>query len=143
MISQISHSWVCWAILMLAIYCYQELWQQYLLSRNPRLLSSSSNNHTENNDNTTKRNHVNSEFTAVLIGALPLMGLLGTIIGLLECFAGIAQQGASNALLSDGIGDALLTTQLGLVCAIPAWILQGNIRNRLSRQQAYVAVGSE
>ncbi|MDO6694215.1 MotA/TolQ/ExbB proton channel family protein [Aliiglaciecola sp. 3_MG-2023] len=145
MISQISHSWVCWAILLLAIYCYQELWQQYLFSRSNGRSSNKAvaDTRLDKNDNGSTQNNLSSEFTAVLIGALPLMGLLGTIMGLLECFAGIASDGASSTLLSDGIGKALLTTQLGLVCAIPAWILQGNVRNRIARQQAYVSVRSE
>lgn len=75
-------------------------------------------------------NHtIKHDFTAVLIGALPLLGLLGTITGLLDCFAGIANQGADGSQISAGIGDALLTTQLGLVCAIPAWLLQAWVKS--------------
>jgi biopolymer transport protein ExbB len=77
--------------------------------------------------------------TGILIGALPLLGLLGTIIGLLTCFKGIASYGADGALLSGGIADALLTTQLGLVCAIPGWLLQTYIRSRVRGRDTLTA----
>ena len=128
MIAQIADSWVCWAILGLALFCYQQLWQQYLLSQDAAPDQHSSEQHSSE-----------QHFCAILIGALPLLGLLGTIVGLLDCFAGIANgSGAilTGGELSGGIGDALLTTQLGLVCALPGWILQGVIRSRYMRLQA-------
>jgi biopolymer transport protein ExbB len=119
MIAQLVNNWVCWAILLLAMFCYQQLWQQYLLGVVGQ---------------TEQQADISRQFSGVLIGALPLLGLLGTIIGLLDCFAGIANEGASGAVLSGGISDALLTTQLGLVCALPAWILQAAIRAKMARQ---------
>ena len=77
----------------------------------------------------------NFAFTGILIGALPLLGLLGTIAGLLECFAGIANTGASNELVSSGIAKALLTTQLGLLCAIPGWLLQSWVHSKIKHQR--------
>ena len=123
MITQLINSWVCWAILLLAVFCYQQLWQQFLSIKTA---------------NDVNQSGVDQQFCSILIGALPLLGLLGTIIGLLDCFAGIAVEGASGAVLSGGIGDALLTTQLGLVCALPAWILQGTIRSKMARRHAFV-----
>lgn len=68
-------------------------------------------------------------FDAITIGvnALPLLGLLGTIIGLLDSFTALSQGDGLNAssLLSQGIASALWTTQLGLVMAVPAWLLLG------------------
>ncbi|KXI27705.1 MotA/TolQ/ExbB proton channel family protein [Paraglaciecola hydrolytica] len=125
MITQLVNSWVCWAILLLAIFCYQQLWQQYLLAASRQGTS----------QQTEQQADASRQFTGVLIGALPLLGLLGTIIGLLECFVGLAREGASGAVLSGGISDALLTTQLGLVCALPAWILQAATRAKMTRQQ--------
>jgi len=53
----------------------------------------------------------------------PLLGLLGTVTGMIEVFDTIAQQGAGNAAeLSSGISQALITTATGLVVAIPALI---------------------
>ena len=57
-----------------------------------------------------------------------MLGLFGTIVGLLECFIGMASDGVSSELVSGGIGDALLTTQLGITCAIPAWLLHAYVK---------------
>lgn len=127
MVQQLLSNWLCWAILILALVCYQQLWSDFLTQR-------SSTESLKNNAKQQSESHIKSNFSGVLIGALPLMGLLGTIIGLLECFAGIAQEGASSELISSGIADALLTTQLGLVCAIPAWLLQAYVRRSKGRQ---------
>ena len=52
----------------------------------------------------------------------PLLGLLGTIIGMIQTFAVIAQSrsGIDMELLADGIWQALITTATGLIIAIPA-----------------------
>lgn len=52
----------------------------------------------------------------------PLLGLLGTIIGMIQTFAVVAQSrsGIDMELLSDGIWQALITTATGLIIAIPA-----------------------
>jgi biopolymer transport protein ExbB len=53
----------------------------------------------------------------------PLMGLLGTVTGMIIAFGEISQQGTGNpAALADGIGQALVTTAAGLIVAIPALI---------------------
>lgn len=61
-----------------------------------------------------------------LIAALPLLGLLGTIQGLLNTFELISIFDALNqqAVMSGGISSALITTKLGLVLAIPALIFR-------------------
>lgn len=53
----------------------------------------------------------------------PLLGLLGTVLGMIEAFNAIAQSGAMGRpeLLAGGIGQALLTTAAGLFVAIPAY----------------------
>lgn len=53
----------------------------------------------------------------------PLLGLLGTVLGMIEAFNAIAQTGAMGKpeLLAGGIGQALLTTAAGLFVAIPAY----------------------
>lgn len=132
MITQIVNSGVCWSILLLALFCYQQLWQQYLQANKCHEISGDRINEQK----------ISGDFNAILIGVLPLLGLLGTIIGLLDCFAGIASSGASSEMLSGGIGDALLTTQLGLVCALPGWILQGGIRARYARKHVLALAGS-
>ena len=72
----------------------------------------------------------------IFIGALPLLGLLGTISGLLDTFHAMSLGGVldQSSALSQGIADALWTTQLGLVIAIPAWLLLGHIKHLTSKQ---------
>lgn len=58
----------------------------------------------------------------IVIGAAPLLGLLGTVTGLTKVFSGFPSAGASPdaAAFSEGIAMALLTTIIGLAIAIPA-----------------------
>ena len=63
-------------------------------------------------------------FLAVLITAAPLLGLLGTVAGMLVTFSGMAAgNDAPIDTISTGISTALVTTQAGLVIAIPAAFL--------------------
>ncbi len=58
-----------------------------------------------------------------IVAIAPLLGLLGTVLGMIKIFDVIALQGTGNAeALSSGIAEALLTTAAGLVVAIPAQI---------------------
>ncbi len=59
------------------------------------------------------------------IGALaPFIGLLGTVVGIIKVFSDLKTKGAGDInALAGSIGEALATTALGLICAIPAvWI---------------------
>ncbi len=61
----------------------------------------------------------------------PLMGLLGTVFGMIKTFAVIAQQGVGNAqALSGGISEALFTTAAGLSVAIPTVVFYHIVRHR-------------
>ena len=54
----------------------------------------------------------------------PLLGLLGTVIGMIKVFTAIMMQGTGNAgVLAGGISEALITTAAGLSVAIPALIM--------------------
>ena len=60
-------------------------------------------------------------FLYVLVSASPLIGLLGTVIGMLQTFSGLSMQdGYKIDLVAGGISQALVTTQAGLLVAIPA-----------------------
>lgn len=62
----------------------------------------------------------------------PLMGLLGTVTGMIIAFAEISQQGTGDpGALADGIGQALVTTAAGLIVAIPALIGQNLLASRV------------
>ncbi len=53
----------------------------------------------------------------------PLLGLLGTVIGMIKVFSAITTEGVGNApALAGGISEALITTAAGLTVAIPALI---------------------
>lgn len=54
----------------------------------------------------------------------PLLGLLGTVLGMIKVFAAIMVQGSGNAgVLAGGISEALITTAAGLTVAIPAMVM--------------------
>ncbi|MGH1359089.1 MAG: MotA/TolQ/ExbB proton channel family protein [Burkholderiaceae bacterium] len=65
----------------------------------------------------------------------PLLGLLGTVIGMIAAFQGIEVAGnqVDPAVLSGGIWVALLTTAVGLSVAIPISFLHGMLERRLDR----------
>lgn len=58
----------------------------------------------------------------------PLMGLFGTIVGMIEIFSAQGVSGANPAQLARGISIALNTTGLGLIIAIPATIFWRHFR---------------
>lgn len=69
--------------------------------------------------------------TIALIG--PLLGLLGTVIGLIEMFTTVMLSGVGDpAKMAGGIGQALVCTATGLVVAIPAYILHRYFRSRVT-----------
>jgi biopolymer transport protein ExbB/TolQ len=60
---------------------------------------------------------------SVAAGVAPLLGLLGTVNGLIHTFAVVTSTGTSEPQqLAAGISEALLTTQFGLAIAIPAFL---------------------
>ncbi len=68
---------------------------------------------------------------AVLASAAPLLGLLGTVLGMIETFDVIAIFGTGNArALAGGISVALVTTQTGLLIAIPGLFFSGLLMRR-------------
>lgn len=71
-------------------------------------------------------------FIGVLAGAAPLAGLLGTVSGMLVTFAGLATSNKAQPIdrISVGISEALITTQAGLLIAIPAAFLLALLRSQ-------------
>ncbi|RNF50053.1 MotA/TolQ/ExbB proton channel family protein [Marinomonas hwangdonensis] len=62
----------------------------------------------------------------------PLLGLLGTVVGMIKVFSVLMESGAGNtALLAGGISEALLTTAAGLGVAIPALIFHRFFSRRI------------
>ena len=68
---------------------------------------------------------------AACIAAAPLLGLLGTVGGMMKTFRIITGFGIGNpGLLSEGISMALVTTQAGLVVAFPCLLFHNYLHNR-------------
>ncbi|MFO7655242.1 MAG: MotA/TolQ/ExbB proton channel family protein [Candidatus Krumholzibacteriia bacterium] len=66
----------------------------------------------------------------VLAAVAPLLGLLGTVLGMIETFDVISVFGTGNArAMAGGISVALVTTQTGLLVAIPGFFLGGRLRS--------------
>ena len=68
---------------------------------------------------------------AMLAGIPTLLGLLGTVSGMIETFAVMSELGAAEPrLLAGGIAQALVTTELGLMSAIPILLLHCAVKTR-------------
>ncbi|MBU2097554.1 MAG: MotA/TolQ/ExbB proton channel family protein, partial [Gammaproteobacteria bacterium] len=62
----------------------------------------------------------------------PLMGLLGTVFGMIQVFSEIMTQGTGQAnLLAGGISEALITTAAGLIIGIPALVAHRMLQRRV------------
>ena len=61
----------------------------------------------------------------------PLLGLLGTVIGMVEIFGAQTPSGASPAVLAHGISVALYNTAFGLIVAIPSMIFYRHFRAKV------------
>ena len=71
---------------------------------------------------------------AVLAAVSPLLGLLGTVTGMIETFQSITLFGTGDPkLMSGGISQALITTQLGLAVAIPLVLFHSLLVGRANR----------
>lgn len=73
-----------------------------------------------------------TQFLQILVGAAPLIGLLGTVMGMLTTFGGLGQAHGANSidLVALGISQALITTETGLLIAIPALFILMLINGR-------------
>ncbi|NLW30785.1 MAG: MotA/TolQ/ExbB proton channel family protein [Fibrobacter sp.] len=70
----------------------------------------------------------------VLISVAPLLGLLGTVVGMIKTFDLITLFGAGNpALTAEGISVALVTTEAGLIVALPGLLLHNFISGRIAK----------
>jgi biopolymer transport protein ExbB len=77
----------------------------------------------------------NLSMLATVSGAAPMMGFLGTVIGMVEAFIAIAQEegSVSPKLLSSGIYTAMITTVAGLIVGIIAYLAYNYLVTRVSK----------
>lgn len=69
---------------------------------------------------------------AIIATVSPLLGLMGTVVGVMHAFVGISVQGSANiTAVAPGIAEALITTVMGLAVAIPAVIGYNHFASRL------------
>jgi biopolymer transport protein ExbB len=85
------------------------------------------------------------EHLNVISNISPMLGLLGTVTGMLRCFNEISQVSGSidPKQLAAGIFEALVTTCLGLIVAIPALYFYAIFRNRLDELAGEASVAAE
>lgn len=71
-------------------------------------------------------------FSTTIVSAAPLLGLLGTVVGMLATFLGLSVSYGGNSLdlIAGGISEALITTQTGLMLAIPAMFFLSSARSQ-------------
>jgi biopolymer transport protein ExbB/TolQ len=70
-------------------------------------------------------------WAALALSAAPLLGLLGTVWGLLDAFSTMSVPDASLAALAPGVTTALVTTVLGLLVAVPSMLGYNGLVNRI------------
>ena len=79
-----------------------------------------------------------------IAAAAPLLGLFGTVVGMIEIFGSQAPTGGTNPqLLAHGISVALYNTAFGLMIAIPALMLYRYFRGRVDEFQLALELASE
>ena len=81
------------------------------------------------------------KFVKCLVAAAPLLGLLGTVLGMLQTFFGIATSGGveTAAVVASGISEALVTTETGLTIALPALFMVMFIQRQTHQEEAKLA----
>ena len=80
-------------------------------------------------------------FIGVLAGIAPLLGLLGTVTGMMTTFDVLAMFGTGNArAMAGGISEALVSTETGLVIAIPGLYMHSFLKRRAQTLKQRIAV---
>jgi biopolymer transport protein ExbB len=78
---------------------------------------------------------------SALTAAAPLLGLLGTVMGMMDTFAAVSARGGGAAVsVAGGISEALITTQFGLVVAIPGVFGVVRLRRLAHHLRAYLTI---
>ena len=72
---------------------------------------------------------------SAMIAAAPLLGLLGTVSGLVRTFESLSSRAGQNSMegLAGGISEVLVATELGLMVAIPTLVAHGFLAHRIQK----------
>ena len=79
------------------------------------------------------------DWLADIAAIAPLVGLLGTVLGMYQAFGGIASDLAANArpvVLAQGVSQAIITTMFGLAVSIPCLFFHAMLRRRAAKRIA-------
>jgi len=94
--------------------------------------------------NETRKNMVWINYISLVAQAAPMVGLFGTVLGMVGAFATLAESGqADPTQLASKISTALLTTLWGLIIAIPSLIFYYFFKNKLNSYVAECTTTSE
>jgi biopolymer transport protein ExbB len=77
----------------------------------------------------------------ICVSAAPLLGLLGTVTGMLATFGALATGSGGEktmGLVAEGISEALVTTETGLIIALPGLFFQYQLSRRLERYKVFL-----
>jgi biopolymer transport protein ExbB len=76
----------------------------------------------------------------VLTAILPLLGLLGTVIGMIKTFEVMTAFGSGNVRgMAEGISQALITTMAGLITALAGMYFASDLDNRIDRETEHLS----
>ena len=108
-------------ICLVALFCYSVLLELSFLSKHNELWAEKAESW-----------HMS---LSTLLASLPLLGLLGTITGLMETFFALSLSGTMDLqeLMASGISDAMFTTQLGLALSVPGIIIHTHLTRQVKQ----------
>ena len=78
----------------------------------------------------------------ICVNSAPLVGLLGTVTGMLATFAALSSGSGGDktmGLIAEGISEALITTETGLVIGLAGLFFQYHLARKYERYEAFLA----
>ncbi len=81
---------------------------------------------------------------SAIVSIAPLLGLLGTVVGIVKTFESITNFGFGNpVILAEGISIALITTEAGLLVAFPAMLMSSKLSTKINKAEEQMAQRGE
>ncbi len=116
---------VIWTIVTVSVFCYGLLIDLCFIN--------------EMNETWFHRTENWEKSITIALSSLPLLGLLGTIMGLLTTFFRMSKDNGFNIqeVVSGGIAQAMFTTQLGLIMVIPGLLLLSFLKSKRKKWMVF------